>query len=141
MRAGRIARVLAAVVAAGTLSACAAPRVGYPDRAALLAEGEEVVLVGASPAAALARCFEIEARLLPFSVVRWEPDIAQTTYRLQGFGLWLEEASFRDRPEGGAEIRYRYPANYDARWREGLERDRLEPLRRCAAGTVAASAG
>jgi hypothetical protein len=128
---------VSAVVAALLLSGgCAAQRVGHASGAELQAAGVESVIVSEQSAGALARCFESQARLLPMSSLRYEPDLQQTTYRLAGYGLWLEEASFRDLPAGGAEVRFRHAGNYDARWLENVERDRLEPLRRCAAGAA-----
>jgi hypothetical protein len=123
------AALLVTVLAA---SGCAAPRVGHDSAAAFAAGAVEERVLSAAPSGALARCFETEARLLPFSAVRYEPDLEQVTYRLQGHGLWLEEASFVDRPGGGSEARFRYADNYTARWRTTVERDRLAPLRNCA---------
>ncbi|TAD91648.1 MAG: hypothetical protein EAZ99_03115 [Alphaproteobacteria bacterium] len=128
--------LVASLTAVSLLAACAAQRVGYGDRATLLAEGDSVVIASTLSAAALARCFETDATLLPLSVVRLEPDLGRSLYRLQGFGLWLEEAIFRDLPTGGSEVQYHWPANYDARWRSQLERDRLGPLRACAVRTT-----
>jgi hypothetical protein len=123
------AAALASVVLS---SGCAAPRVGQENAADFAAHSTEVVLRSPRAAGAVARCFETEARLLPLSVVRYEPDLNQTIYRLQGYGLWLEQASFRDLAAGGSEVRFRHAANYDARWLENVEEDRLAPLRHCA---------
>lgn len=121
----------AALTALAVSSGCAAPRVGQ-GAADFEATAKEVVLQSPRTAGALARCFETEARLLPLSVLRYEPDLDQTTYRLQGYGLWFEEASFRDLEGGGSEVRFRHAANYDRRWLENVQVDRLAPLRECA---------
>jgi hypothetical protein len=113
-------------------SGCAARRVGQENAADFAAHSIEVVLRSPRTAGAVARCFETEARLLPLSVVRYEPDLNQTIYRLQGYGLWLEQTSFRDLAAGGSEVRFRHAANYDGRWLENVEEDRLAPLRHCA---------
>lgn len=124
------ALVLALAIAS---AGCAAPRVGHAHASEFAAQAVEVVVGSPRPAGAVARCFETEARMLPLSVLRYEPDLQQTTYRLHGYGLWLEEAAFRDLPGGGSEVRFRHAGNYDRRWLANVEADRLAPLRRCAA--------
>lgn len=120
------------VTTAILMSGCAAPRVGHSAASEFATQAVEIVLASSGSAGEVARCFENEARLLPLSSIRYEPDLQQTTYRLQGFGLWLEQASFRDLPQGGSEVQFRYAQNYDRRWLQNVERDRLAPLRRCA---------
>ena len=128
-----MARISVTLVTLFTLAACAASKVGEKGAEAFYASAQTVLLTSARPAAEVFRCFESRARLLPTSHVRFAPDLGGYLYRLQAYDLWLEEAIFIDKPTGGSEARFRFAANYDQGWREMLERDRLAPLRGCAA--------
>lgn len=116
------------------LSACAAARVGEIGPDAFDAGAQTVLLSSSRSSAEVARCFDERALLLPTSQVRFEPDLKRHVYVLRAHDLWLEHATFTDLAAGGSEVRFRFAANYDLRWRQMMERDRLDPLRRCAAG-------
>lgn len=116
------------VLAAG----CAAPESGVRDPADFTARADRTTIASPRPAAEVAACFEREAAHLPGAAFAAAPD-GGATYTLRGFGYTFEQALFEPNPAGGSTATVLLAPGLNARWREDFARDRLAPLRACAA--------
>jgi hypothetical protein len=117
------------------LTGCAtAPESGIrsPSRFQEIAERTE--LISTLAPAAVARCFEESAALLPMSAFLSTHDERGVTYRLRGFGYTFEEIEFAPSADGGSNITVKLAPGVNGRWRRDFERDRLSVVSRCAAG-------
>jgi hypothetical protein len=115
------------------VAGCAVPESGIRNPAEFEARAVRSEVPSRRPAPEVARCFEQTAVLLPYSTVTADVDGKGATYRLRGLGQSFEEIRFRSDGRGSvAEVLV--APGLDAGWQTGLERDRLGPLRLCAAG-------
>lgn len=121
------------VLAAGfaLLAACTAPESGVRSPADFNARARQTEVASRRPALTVARCFQDQATLLPFSAILTDPDGKGATYRLRGYGYSFEEIRFRPAARGSVSTVLVAPG-LNSRSLADLERDRLSVLRACA---------
>ncbi len=123
---------VASILISLSLAACSANRVGVEGYQAFAETARQEVVPSAQPYASYARCFEQNARLLPFSTVKYIAEGQEAIYELQGYGWWFETIRFAP-ADAGSVAEIRLAGNYDQRWEADFRRDRYAALERCAA--------
>jgi hypothetical protein len=114
------------------LAACAQVQTGFQDPAEFAARAARVEVASPKSAPVLAACFRDRALLLPGSTLLADPDGKGATYTLRVAGYSFEEIRFRPSGMGSVATVLTAP-DAGQSFRADFERDRLEPLRRCAA--------
>lgn len=133
----KIRIALIALGIASSVAGCATRESGVRDPVRFREIAETTEFSSAAAPEALARCFENNAALLPMSDFRADAGSAAVTYRLRGFGFTFEEIDFFADGESnpaGSRVVVRLAPGVNAKWRRDFERDRMTPLRNCAAG-------
>ena len=126
--------IVAPVLLAAALGACAAPETGIRSPEKFAAVAETTVVNSKLEHTAVARCFEERATLLPTSTFSDYPEAGETVYRLRPYGYSFEEISFKYRGNGGSVATVRIAPNLNAKWMADFRKDRFEVLLACAAG-------
>lgn len=121
--------VLAAV--AVTMTACAANRVGVEGYGNFERSARLEIIGSERSYEDFARCFERNAKLLPFSSVQYFPEGREASYSLSGYGWWFETITFKP-TETGSRADIRLAHNYDQKWMDGFMADRYPALLSCA---------
>ena len=114
------------------LAACAQAQTGYQDPAEFAARAARVEIASAKSAPDLAACFRDRALLLPGSTLLADTDGKGATYTLRAAGFTFEEIRFRPAGRGSVATVLTAPGAGKT-FQADFERDRLDPLRRCAA--------
>lgn len=114
------------------VAGCATRESGIRDPERFRTVAERTTLVSSRAHTDVAGCFRDTAALLPMTTFVEVSD-TRTTYRLRGYGFTFEEIDF-DAAPGGTEVTVMLAPGVNPRWRRDFARDRLEPLRACAAG-------
>jgi hypothetical protein len=89
-------------------------------------------LTSSRPAEDVARCWKRDGRFVPiFSRFTGSPKGQPYVYRLAEGGRLYERITLSPDAQGFAVATVEISPRYDAGWSAMVERDRLEPLRRC----------
>jgi hypothetical protein len=115
------------------LSGCVATESGVRSPARFQDIAERTQIDSALSPAAVARCFEDHAALLPMTAFVPTHEGPGVLYRLGGFGFSFEEIEFAPSADGGSAITIKLAPGVNARWRRNFERDRFAVVSRCAA--------
>lgn len=107
------------------------PQVGLDVDA--FADKAVITQLGSSrPSADVARCWKRDGRFVPiFSRFTGSPKAPPFVYRLSEGGRLYERITLTPDAHGFAVATVEISPRYDAGWSAMVERDRLEPLRRC----------
>lgn len=96
-------------------------------------------LVSSRPSADVARCWKRDGRFVPlFTRFTGKPAAPPFVYRLTEGGRLYERITVTPDAQGLAVAVVEVSPRYDAGWSAMVERDRLEPLRRCLGPTPTA---
>jgi hypothetical protein len=120
------------IIALLFLAACAQVQTGFQDPAEFASRAARVEISSAKSAPELAACFRDRALLLPGSTLLADRDGQGATYTLRAAGFTFEEIRFRPAGSGSVAIVLTAP-DAGKTFSADFERDRLNPLRRCAA--------
>lgn len=116
------------------------PQVGL-DLDAFSDKAVTTQLGSSRPSADVARCWKRDGRFVPlFSRFTGNPKSQPFVYRLTEGGRLYERITLTRDAQGLAVATVEISPRYDAGWSAMVERDRLEPLRRCLGPAPAALA-